>query len=137
MEYNLRTIENKEEYMIFLEFLKKYCNKVKIIETEEVCDFINEIEPFLTNHIWTRRFPGYGREGNMKVLVFPLNENIIVAFAQYNSFLEIGCNEDNDEGLDMAFYKEDELVFHVLNHENMLYLEDKYVSLYNLFLKER
>ena len=62
----------------------------------------------------------------MKVLSFPLCEAVISAFREYDSFLEIGYDVERQEGLDLAFYRDKKLVFFVISHEDMGYLEDEF-----------
>ena len=43
---------------------------------------------------WTRRFPGFGRSANLKVLFFPLYNEVYSAFREYDSFLKVGYDSE-------------------------------------------
>lgn len=65
----------------------------------------------MINAKWTRRFPGYGHSENLKVLSFALCNEVCLAFEKFESFLKVGYDPDTEEGLDMAFYRGEDLVF--------------------------
>lgn len=62
----------------------------------------------------------------MKIFSFPLCYEVICAFKEYDSFLTVGYNWETELGMDMAFYKENDLVFMVLRHEDMCDLSNKH-----------
>lgn len=121
--------DTTEKYIGFLEKLNTYCDTVALINPDEGSPgftFIEEIKPYLIRADWTRRFPGYGRSGNLKVLYFTISNGVHSAFKKYDSFLSVGYDLETDEGLDMAFYRKKDLVFNVLSHENMCNLSSKH-----------
>lgn len=95
----------------------------------DYCDFIERIKPYMLEAKWMREFPGHGRfRGKIKaeIMFYPLNKKVISAFKEYDSFLKVGYNLETELGLDMAFYKGDDLVFIVIRHEDMSYLEPEH-----------
>lgn len=129
--------DNKTMYVLFLEKLFNICNEVRIVigegsvdEIDYSNDFIVKITPYVTKVVWTRKFPGISGRGNLKVLYLKLDVNVLEVFKEYNSFFEIGYDEEREEGMDMAFYLDGNLVFLVINHCDICDLEDKYKNLF-------
>lgn len=134
MEY---IFDTKEKYIGFLEELSRYCDELCIIEDIDIdTGFWEQMEPYMTEYNWARKFPGHGKSDNLKVLKYPLNNNVINVLSKYDSFLDIGYDYTFDEGIDMAFYKKDKLFFFIVNHEDMCYLEDFAESYFNETIKK-
>lgn len=122
MEY---IFDSKDKYEGFLDELNQYCDELRVIEDMDIDTiFWNQMEPYLLGYCWTRRFPGHGKHENLKILKYRLTDNVINILKRYKSFLDIGYDYVYDDGIDLAFYKNDKLIFWVLNHEDMCYLED-------------
>lgn len=118
-------LNTKKKYIEFLDELVRYCDELMIVENKDIdTNFWDQMEPYISEHCWTRRFPGHGREENMKILKCPLISEVADVLRKYCSFLDIGYDYEYDEGIDMAFYRAGKLVFWVLNHEDICYLEE-------------
>ena len=65
----------------------------------------------------------------MNILYLDMNEKTVEILKRYSSFFEVGYDFELEVGVDLAFYNQGELVFHVLNHEKICYLEDKFTNL--------
>ena len=122
MEY---VFDTKEKYTGFLDELVRYCDELRIVDNEDIdTGFREQMEPHISGHCWSRRFPGHGRGENLRILKYPLDPEVADILRKYDSFLDIGHNYEFDEGTDMAFYRNGELVFWVLDHEDMCCLEE-------------
>ena len=119
----------REEYLSFIDKLYNFCDEIRIVNMDDENYFIKEIFQIKKKHDWTRKFPGYGKKDNLNILYFDINEEIIKKLKLYSGFFEIGYDSESEEGIDLAFYNRGELVFHVLNHEKICFLEDKFVHL--------
>lgn len=111
------------DYIMFLDFLKRTCDNFKIIYESEIEEFIMQISSNLLEVSWTRKFPGCGREGTKKVLHYKFDERIVREFQKYVNIFEVGYNQEEEIGIDFAFYKESDLICFVINHEEMCYIE--------------
>jgi len=124
------SFDTKEKYIGFLEKLSSYCNTVAILKEDDEdvpSEFIDRIEPYMAEVKWMSRFPGYGKfGGDERVQFFPLCKEVLSTFKEHDSFLTVGYDLETELGLDMAFYKGKDLVFNVIRHEDMCYLEEKH-----------
>lgn len=123
---------SKNEYLLLLNFLSKFCNKVKIIETEDSI-FLANIFDLSSGEDWTRKFPGQGKGNQFKVLEYPMSKKLISEFEKYGYFFEI---DDGESDLGMAFYKDEKLVFWIVFHEELCILEDEYIKEYQIYLSK-
>ena len=108
--------DTREKYLGFLKNLNKVCDSLWIVEDLDLSpEFWEGIKPLVNECCWTRKFPGWGSE--------------------YNSFLEIGYDAEEEMGLDMAFFKDGKVVFIIINHEDMCYLEEKFLPYFRETIK--
>lgn len=122
MEY---VFDTKEKYTGFLDELVRYCDELHVVDNEDIdTGFWDQMEPYTSEHCWSRRFPGHGRGENLRILKYPLNPEVADILRKYDTFLDIGHDYEYDQGIDMAFYRNGEIVFWVLAHEDMCYLEE-------------
>ena len=123
--------ETREQYITFLGRLLKISEEVRVVDdTPPGETFINEIKPYVQSHDWKKRIPGYGGKGRARVLNIPLSEKVEKIFRKYNSFLEIGYDEEYEYGVSMAFYKNWDLIFWIYAYDLICYLEEKYEKLF-------
>lgn len=119
-----RNFSNRDEYLKFLGVLMDYCDTLAIAVEEEGEEFLEKIEPFCNKRYYSRKFPGVSGGGNMLIKRYGLCSQIEKIFEEFDSFGEVGYDEELEYGLDMAFYKGDKLVFSVVSHEELYYVED-------------
>lgn len=128
--------DTREKYLGFLKNLNKVCDSLWIVEDLDLSPkFWEGIKPLVNECCWTRKFPGWGRGCNMKVIKLPLNNGVMNVLSEYNSFLEIGYDAEEEMGLDMAFFKDGKVVFIIINHEDMCYLEEKFLPYFRETIK--
>ena len=114
-------------YMTFLNFLKQTCDNFKLVYEDEIDDeFLSKLSSNLVGTNWTRKFPGYGKQGGMKIMHYKFDERVILEFQKYGNIFEVGYNNEGEIGIDFAFYKGNTLICYVINHEDMCYIEEPF-----------
>lgn len=121
--------ESRKEYVMLLGFLNSFCDQIKIVEDEDSI-FQTSIAKYATEYRWTRRFPGYNGGSRFKVISYATSKEVMDRLKAYNNFSEIDGDETD---LDIAFYRNDKLVFWFLGHEDLWVLEESYLEEYSRF----
>lgn len=119
--------QSTEQYERFLKKLVEYCDELRIIDDYYENKFFKSVQAYVFKANWTRRFPGYGRSHNMKVLSISFDHTVGALLREYHSFLDIGSDE---EDFDMAFYRNGKLVFLVISHEDLCFLEEEHEAFF-------
>ncbi|MCL2606478.1 MAG: hypothetical protein FWD93_04280 [Coriobacteriia bacterium] len=124
IDYNFDT---RRQYIAFLEKLAEYCDTVAVLAGSDAFlpNFFMQQEPEVRR---MREFPGYAKHWKkFDVPFYSLDKKATSVLKEYCSFLDIGHETYGDNaGYDMAFYREGDLVFYVIWHENMSLLCEKH-----------
>ncbi len=127
----LCNFDTREQYMEFLDNLMRFCDRVDIIDPDEkvaaVKQFLEDVALYISDSRWRKKRKIYSLTAGGELTTgreLAADRELADVFKSADSFLNVGYDEEEGIGIDMKFYKNDKLVLEVINHEELVYLEE-------------